>query len=172
MNIRALSIAVALALLAVACVPAGSDNAPSPDITVAPQPPTTALETASWLLVAEPQDDAPTTSDTYMAALIEGTLVIDPDAPCVWIASSSRRSVVVFPAGTVLRLGPPPEVAMPDETVVRDGDSVVGGGGGIGAEVIKTAPFLQHLVVPTPCSDAADGAFWHLSPSVEVVESD
>ncbi|HEC10734.1 MAG TPA: hypothetical protein ENI86_14395 [Acidimicrobiales bacterium] len=171
-NIQAFVVVVALAALSGGCTLTGSGNAPSPDVAAVPQPPTTTLAAASWLLVAEPQDDDPTTPDTYMAALIEGTMVIDVDAPCVWIASPSGMSVVVFPPGTVLKPGPPPEVVMPDGTVVRDGDSVVGGGGEMSAEVIETAPFLQHLVVPTLCSDAADGVFWHLSPSVEVVTPD
>ncbi len=172
MNIRALSIAVALALLAVACVPTGSDNAPSPDITVAPQPPTTAPETASWLLVAEPQDDDPNTTDTIMGALIEGTLVIDGDARCVWI-DSFERVVVVFRPGTVLRQDSAPEVVMPDGAVFRDGDVVVGGGGLIGPGGNEgTPPSLEHLEVPEACSDASEGRFWGLGGFLEVVESD
>jgi len=185
MNIRvasvllALALALALALVAGACTQVGSDNAPSPDVTMVPPESTTTLQstttlgTDSWLLVAEPQDDDPTTPNVYMGALIESTIVIDPEARCVWFGSPSGI-VVIFPPGTVLRPGPSPEVVMPGGTVLRDGDNVVAGGGGIRPEIIETASFLQHLVVPKACSDASDtpdGALWLLSPGVEVVES-
>jgi len=153
MSIRVASISVAFVLVAGACTQAGSDSAPSSDVTVAPPESTTTLQStttlgaASWLLVAEPRDDDPTTPDVYMLALIESTIVIDPEARCVWFGVAPGRAVSesvvpIFPPGTVLRPGPPPEVVMPDGTVLRDGDNVVGGGGFISSQVIETASFL------------------------------
>ena len=172
MSFRVLFIVVTLAMLTAGCVSDESDGAASPEATATTQPSTTTMETASWLLVSEPQSDDPHTTATHMAADLEGTLFIDMAARCVRV-DSYGKFVVVFPPGTVLRLGPPPEVVMPDGTVLRDGDRVAAGGGGLGTADIERIPSLQHLDVPEACSDITEGAFWLLADwGYKAVESD
>lgn len=169
MSTRVLLIMATLAMLVSGCVSGESDN------RIAPETTTTTIETASWLLVGEHQSDDPHTTDTYPAALLEGTLVIDMDARCVWVdalSQNNRSVVVVFPPKTVLRLGPPPELVVPDGTVLHNGDHISVGGGFVGADLIETIPFLEHLDVPETCSDISGGALWLASSAIAAGDSE
>lgn len=67
-----------------------------------------------------------------MAALLRGTLELDPDRGCVLLSGKP----VVWPAGTTLTTDPP-EIHLPGGLNARPGDVVTGGGGEVPGKTIR-----------------------------------
>ena len=156
------TILLSATLLTQGCTADATEQNTAPTTSSVPVP------TAEWLPVAQPEVVEPTTTATYMAVELLGTLHIDVAAQCVWV-EAHQTVAPIFPPGTVLHLGEPPALTMPNGVTVHDGDTIRGGGGSIGVALRRT-PALQHVEISPQCMDIVDGALWHLAPELTATD--
>lgn len=100
-----------------------------------------------------------TTSSGGMDAIVVGTLEVDRDTGCVWLADEAgSRYPVLWPLGTVAELDPLRIVAA-DGMVILPGDGVEGSGGYVAAASATDAAGLEPF--PPTCLTTGEAAVFN-----------
>lgn len=95
-----------------------------------------------------------------LAALIEGRLVVDQAAGCVWLETGGGRSGVVWPVGT--RLDAAGELHLPNGQRAEAGDALTGSGGGFPYDQLPSVALtaVDRIADAQRCGELGSGTVW------------